>query len=418
MKIVTVKNGIILGSFLIIAAICWNLKTAVAPTPPALPTDEVILNVIDQALKDPTSIDKNASPLNQQISDMVETYKNMWPAFEKVKDSIDITKGQGTSTPLGWCDCEGMPISKRMLFVLKIVTAVENKFPDRATKIFWTSLGSGNLLQDFLILQQLVLAGYTKIHLNVIDGHFKNSQVPIIQAFNGMKKLLEDYRKKTDAQLNPSAKINYDITINPFPSVTAFLTGEKSSAFTGRMIGGVPVPSNLKSLQPQKSMLITVADVHPLHDDAGNNPDNINVVTVDNLYDIFLSPTGKNFAYIRNESPLATQVNDIVKKPIRDVTEIKKLLEAAAKEYPQLRYASNAFYDFKRLLDAAAPHAIAYAIYPLYNDKTREEKTTIHQINPTQFAPDDYIVEQLETEGQEPFQPFDESEHVAAAPAS
>ena len=64
------------------------------------------------------------------------------------------------------CDCTKS--GGRILLALTIINDAQQTFKDRDQKIVYTSLASGSLLQDWLILKEL-LTEFTNVEINLID---------------------------------------------------------------------------------------------------------------------------------------------------------------------------------------------------------------------------------------------------------
>ncbi len=78
---------------------------------------------------------------------------------------------------LNWCTC--YKPSERIFFIIQLVLDIKKQFPNKSTKLIYTSLGSGGLLQDYLTLQELVRAGYNNITINIIDLSYPDiTQLP------------------------------------------------------------------------------------------------------------------------------------------------------------------------------------------------------------------------------------------------
>jgi len=70
------------------------------------------------------------------------------------------------AAPLEWCMCHGE--QQRLMAVLRLVNHVMGVYP-RAEKIQCTSIASGSLLQDIMMVRALQQVGYQKIKLCLID---------------------------------------------------------------------------------------------------------------------------------------------------------------------------------------------------------------------------------------------------------
>jgi len=75
------------------------------------------------------------------------------------------------------CKCEKVSRMKhpeiRADFENALCRKVEQTYPDKTQPITYTSIGSGSLFQDFMILTKFVDNGYSKFNVNLIDSNYK-----------------------------------------------------------------------------------------------------------------------------------------------------------------------------------------------------------------------------------------------------
>lgn len=71
------------------------------------------------------------------------------------------------TTQFEWCAC--IRPAKRLACILFVVAATQKQYPNKDFALVYTSLGSGQLLQDYLQLYLLIQAGYKNITANLID---------------------------------------------------------------------------------------------------------------------------------------------------------------------------------------------------------------------------------------------------------
>lgn len=70
---------------------------------------------------------------------------------------------------LDWCGCEASPLEKRIVLIMRMVQDILKHHPNKEQPLIYTSLASGNLLQDYLFIAELQHQGYTSIDINLID---------------------------------------------------------------------------------------------------------------------------------------------------------------------------------------------------------------------------------------------------------
>lgn len=100
------------------------------------------------------------------------------PCFEKqIADSlVTITTWMNKTTQLyptlSECPCNGHERTDRKQLEDELIKQALNRYPPETTaRLDYLSLGSGQLLQDFIILLQLLKAGYSNLRVSLIDPH-------------------------------------------------------------------------------------------------------------------------------------------------------------------------------------------------------------------------------------------------------
>lgn len=97
--------------------------------------------------------------------------------FEKltyIEEKISIrSKELFKPTALSACHC--IPFAKRIAFNMALLYDIFKQFPHKEKELVYTSMASGGLWQDYLVIQALIWAGYTKIHLNLIDLYYPDT---------------------------------------------------------------------------------------------------------------------------------------------------------------------------------------------------------------------------------------------------
>lgn len=71
-----------------------------------------------------------------------------------------------------WCSCTEAPLQKRLALILNAVKEVKKKFQSNE-HIVITSLGSGNMLNEYALAIALRYIGYTSMTVNLIDFEYK-----------------------------------------------------------------------------------------------------------------------------------------------------------------------------------------------------------------------------------------------------
>jgi hypothetical protein len=96
---------------------------------------------------------------------------------------------------LKWCPC--MLADKRIDLAFTVVHDIMNHFPDRTQHLTYVSLGSGDLLQDFVIIAELIHEGYCALELIGIDLKYKH--IRHITITNGHKRVSKGTNSSKEA---------------------------------------------------------------------------------------------------------------------------------------------------------------------------------------------------------------------------
>lgn len=158
---------------------------------------------------------------------------------------------------MSWCTCT--KVSERLAFAVRLVQEIRNKFKNTTKKLIYTSFGSGNLLQDYLTLSELLLS-HPSIQLHLID--FNYQYIPY------GKKATKLSKKHTSTHLEgwvTGKKIDFVKTrlvqyVSAFKkSVTYFSIDLYSDAYTyslqfKRAKGNARKPDVLVSVDPDSDM--------------------------------------------------------------------------------------------------------------------------------------------------------------------
>ncbi|GEM_PF-5657042 len=82
---------------------------------------------------------------------------------------------------LSWCDCQ--PFEKRIALALRIVFDIRQRYAP-TDHIVYTSLASGSLLQDYIIIKYLKNSGFNSLEINFIDpGYLDTYQLNQLTKF-------------------------------------------------------------------------------------------------------------------------------------------------------------------------------------------------------------------------------------------
>lgn len=112
------------------------------------------------------------------------------------------------SEPLEWCTCTAE--YKRIALALLMVNEIREKFQNPNERIVYTSFASGNLLQDYVILSELLLS-HNNILVNLIDLEYPD--VPALAKKNLKEKeahnlhILEMKTRQENAEMIDSFKV-------------------------------------------------------------------------------------------------------------------------------------------------------------------------------------------------------------------
>ncbi len=113
------------------------------------------------------SIEKQASQLKSLVAPANQKTVNELKGLLKPILEIYFKALKNPSVDFEWCDC--IKNGKRIALIIAVLQEIEKKYPDKNKRLVYTSLGAGGLMQDYLILSELLRAGYKNIKANIID---------------------------------------------------------------------------------------------------------------------------------------------------------------------------------------------------------------------------------------------------------
>lgn len=442
-----VKNGLLIGLCLFFGgAVAMEVKQKAVSAQegsavqwPGMP-DAEIKKLIQQELDAPRSLNPDDSPIHASIARMVKTYNELWPAVAKENEVFvewsqayekfeqankkwedEVTEWQKKEIPslpkqpepprfpiisnpvLGWADV--MPTRERMLLVVKLVRDSLKAYPDLNKKLVYISVGAGALLQDVLIAQELLYAGYKDLILNftvepkgLLDQESEKENISILLA--QFDKRLAAVQQRVQSRGVHAVHIE----TRPYDSVDEYINKR---------------PKN------EKFDLLTIVDLQPFssHELASLSP-YINEVEVQlykgiRMAHYFLEfPKGRpNFAYAQQkeetelDETLKKIIQTIVRDNIRSGDQIKKMLSTAQEEASRygmslsIRFGANPYNDLERLCAYADDSAVLYYLNKAVVVGTSmfesgpEGLVDTRRINPKSFISDEVLVPFFENEG-------------------
>lgn len=161
---------------------------------------ETVNNVINTTTMDSMQFDPKAKAMQEQI------LKGMLERM--VANAIIESILQDISKSLSWCTCTAE--YKRITLGLLLVNEIREKFPDKNQHIVYTSLASGSLLQDYIVLSELLLS-HTNFLVNFIDLEYPDIPALAIKDLRAEKPgnlhLLEMKTQQESADMIDSFKI-------------------------------------------------------------------------------------------------------------------------------------------------------------------------------------------------------------------
>ncbi len=142
---------------------------------------------------------------------------NALKKLEEVPKERDLWVTQGSNS-LSMCKCESSK-QARATDEKKFLTALIERYPPHPSfELCLMSLGSGELMQDWLLLQQLVKVGYSSINLHLIDSCTTERHVA------ALKVLISKHLKAPITIVHTDENLAYDAikVCRPFHAVMAF----------------------------------------------------------------------------------------------------------------------------------------------------------------------------------------------------
>ncbi len=143
------------------------------------------------------------------------TERSLRPSEEKAAKWMNKGKLLGFNR----CECASHTSKKREAIEEKILSEFTKLYPDKDMQYHILSIGSGELLQDFLLLKSLVHLGYKNINITFVGPTFNN---------NHFKKLflnIEDWTEKTNQ------KKGIKLTVEKLSSVDDVLNSQPEKKY-------------------------------------------------------------------------------------------------------------------------------------------------------------------------------------------
>jgi hypothetical protein len=124
-----------------------------------------------------------AEALKSKNLEVFNTYLPENILVRTARDLVDIVVNARYGN-LGWCECGEARAWKRMLLIVQIIGDIMFYYPNTQQEIAIVSLASGKLLQEYLLIRALTIAGYSKLVYNVIDIEYtKGFETLIVKDF-------------------------------------------------------------------------------------------------------------------------------------------------------------------------------------------------------------------------------------------
>jgi hypothetical protein len=175
------------------------------------PSDEHVLSVNWEFKKQPTvNHDRDISSINSTVSSVIAQASMSSLKFGEVTgwnqpEQEDVLKEvlgrmlaatlaelivKDVSESLDWCTCTAE--YRRITLALLMVNEIREKFQNPTERIVYTSFASGNLLQDYVILSELLLS-HNNILVNLIDLNYPD--IPALAKKNLKEKVAKNLHK-------------------------------------------------------------------------------------------------------------------------------------------------------------------------------------------------------------------------------
>lgn len=169
----------------------------------------LITNAIQKALRDTDTPKALNNPNAEQIAAFTQ---QLTRGFEKALKELYTMPAD-----LGWCSCPNAPESMRIALILQVVNDAR-KTRNPASRLVYTSIASGEMLLDYLIISELIEYGFKDIQVNFIELGLLD--VPEIQSI--IKKAddakneadLAIYEQMMDPNMDPYFEAEHNDTWN------------------------------------------------------------------------------------------------------------------------------------------------------------------------------------------------------------
>jgi len=383
-----------------------------------------IKDMATKEIANPGAINTTSSPVHAAVSRMVKTYNEL-SAFRKQQDDIKRDEWQKredtrvaenrfdevnlypTNFAIGWCECISAP--ERMSFVAQIVRDALRNYPNLNQQLVYTSLGSGELLQDLLTIQELVYAGYTDIVVNTIEHEYKDKMLPTLSQFR--KKLVN----VQVARINAGFPVR--IVVRPYISVATY-AAQKPKNEKINVMALVDIGARSADFSQPLPKYINQVEIQ-INENNDGFVDEGTVIEDLADYVMILSPVGTNYGYVKIRKGLqwgatSKMVDDVLHKivagNIKSAEQIKKMLKPLENDttywqeknlFMSVLYGTNVLYDLNKLCAFADRSAIVR-----YFTSNSKSVIAIRPIDPKTFNPDDLIREEMIEDGYESMNDF------------
>lgn len=160
----------------------------------------------------------------------LNTYENLQLLKKMLTSSII-----ASYTVLEWCPC--IHPDKRVNLAYQMILEIKKQHPDRRQLLTYISLGSGDLLQDFIAIEALIKLGYCNLDINLIDLNYRHvihislaEKKKITKAgMNGskeseiVKQIIQSFKNYLSTLIADKPELTCTVEVEPFTSAYTYI---------------------------------------------------------------------------------------------------------------------------------------------------------------------------------------------------
>lgn len=337
------------------------------------------------------------------------SFSNLNSFADYVTQSLELIypKSIDKQYDLTWCSCRAFTPAERIFFIIQLIFDIEKNFKDKNKKLVFTSFASGGLLLDYLVIQELLTAGYLNLEINVMDTVFP-SLADVPKTYKERVEKLEELKKAGNGKSIEAQNIESTLKIENFQlhisKLASLYKGNLNfKYYTDPYYYAAEVESGLKD---KSDILLMVDPDRPAWSPTKNithlESKNIAIIqdTIEEQFAYIINAGNGKFFLVNSQNFKIDKLKDNVsflinnKKTFSLIDKtIKEKLDIVSLKF--LDFYSSAHVIFAHLVEKTAqPECIIYTAADLRfesNNLYNQKNNPIKKLRPNEFNPVDYI---------------------------